>query len=119
MSVLRAWSLGGPSRGRGCHLEQADLAEQPIVRRVTAVTGAARVAPSTPNRRVPAVVTSRTVSGCSRRVRPKATGSNRFWRVLLANKVIASMARATLRPLAPRATSTAKAPAKNAPKNGM
>ena len=58
MSVLRAWSLGGPSRGRGCHLEQADLAEQPIVRRVTAVTGAARVAPSTPNRRVPAVVTS-------------------------------------------------------------
>jgi hypothetical protein len=88
-----------------------------MVRRVTAVTGAARVAPSTPNSSVPAVVTSRTTSGCSRSVLPKATGSSRFWRVLLASKVIASMARATLRPLAPKATSTAKAPAKNAPKN--
>jgi len=45
-----------------------------MVRMVTVVTGAASVAPSTPNSSVPAVVTSITVSGGRRRALPKATG---------------------------------------------
>ena len=53
------------------------------------MTGAANVAPRIPNSSVPAVVTSMTTSGCSRRALPKASGSSRFCRVLLVSRVMA------------------------------
>jgi hypothetical protein len=53
------------------------------------------------------------------RARLLASQPPSFCRVLFVTRVMASMARATLTPSAPRAIGTANAPAKNAPKNGM
>src|SRR5215468_11055276 len=107
-----------PYVGGGAGAVARTFARSPEMWIAADVRGAARISPAVPKNAPAEIVTTRISSGFIRSVAPIAIGCTMFCNRPFARMTITSMIRAVVVPFAPRASTTAKAPATNAPMNG-